>query len=199
MTVTMPPRIARLERDARGYPIPWNALRGVDNAPIFTVNDDRKHLYALRAALCPICGEKLGKWKWFVGGPRSAFDPNGWYFDLPGHYECEQFALATCPYLAMPRYLKRVDVPDPSKLPQDITPILLDNTQIADRPEVFVTIASDRMEVQPGPASPYVRPVRPVLGYEFWRHGRQLTEAEALPWLRAALGADWKPPELSAP
>jgi hypothetical protein len=195
----MPPRVARLPQDARGYAIPWNVLRGVDGEPIFTVNDDRKYGLALRLGLCPICGERLGRWKWFVGGPRSAFDPNGWYFDLPGHHECEQYALTVCPYLAMPRYLKRIDVPDPSKLPRDITPVLLDETQISDRPIIFVTVASNRIEVSDrGPLTPYVRPVRPVLDYEYWRHGRQITEAEAMPFLRAALGESWQPPRRAA-
>jgi hypothetical protein len=196
MTAALPPRIARLPQDARGYPIPWNVLRGVDGAPIFTVNDDEKHLRALYENLCPICGEKLGRWKWFVGGPRSAFSEHGWYFDLPGHHECETFALAACPYLAMPRYLKRIDIPDPSKLPRDMVTVLLDETQIADRPEIFVTIASDRIEVQEReyPLTPYVRPARPPLGYQFWRHGQRLMMSEALPFLRAALGADWMPP-----
>ena len=194
-----PPRIARLPRDKRGYPIPWNVLRGVDDTPIFTVNDDRRHFQAMREGLCPICGERLGRWKWFVGGPRSAFDPNGWYLDLPGHHECERFALAVCPYLAMPQYLKRVDVPDPSKL-GDVTPILLDRTQIADRPEVFVTVASDCAEMSENqlPLLPYVRPVRPYLGIEYWRHGQQIGLEAALPFLRAALGENWTEPEIRA-
>jgi hypothetical protein len=71
----------------------------------FTVNDDGKHWVAIERGICPISGETLGKWKWFVGGPRSAFDENGWYSDLPGHRECIEFSLATCPYLAAPKYL----------------------------------------------------------------------------------------------
>src|SRR5262249_26747548 len=73
----MPPRIARLPRDKRGYPIPWNIQRDANGLPLFTVNDDRKHYLAVRQGLCPICGETLGKWKWFIGGPRSAFHPDG--------------------------------------------------------------------------------------------------------------------------
>ena len=113
-----PERIARLPHDKRGFPIPWNVLRGVDDAPIFTVNDERKSQQALTRELCPICGERLGRWKWWVGGPRAAFDEHGWYIDLPVHQECAHYALQTCPYLASPRYVEdhRVDVPDPSKL-----------------------------------------------------------------------------------
>jgi len=115
--MTVPDRIARLPRDPRGFPIPWNVLRTEDGATaFFTVNDDRKAWRALREGLCPLCGERLGRWLWFVGGPRSAFDPSGYYIDLPGHRECMEFALRTCPYLAAPKYLGRVDVTRPEKL-----------------------------------------------------------------------------------
>lgn len=79
-----PYRIARLPKDPRGYPIPWNILRGPDGHPFFIVNDDQRHLRALVESRCPLCGERLGRWRVFVGGPLSAFDKNGWYLDLPG-------------------------------------------------------------------------------------------------------------------
>jgi hypothetical protein len=198
VNIPFPDRIARLPRDKRGYPIPWNVLRDVDGNPLFTVNDDRRAWRALRSQLCPICGERLGRWRWFVGGPRSAFDEYGWYLDLPGHHECMSFALAICPYLAAPKYLGRVDVTRPEKLPPEAR-VLLDETIITDRPEVFVAVASNRMEINPRPVpelQPYVRPARPALAYEYWRHGRQITEAEAMPWLYAAMGAEWNIPEV---
>ena len=126
---TMPPRIAALERDHRGYPIPWNVLRGDDGTPLFTINDDRKTARALRERICPICGVRLGRWLWFVGGPLSAFDPNGWYLNLPAHVDCVEYALTTCPYLAAQQYLKRLDVIDPGKLPS-AAKVFIDETVI---------------------------------------------------------------------
>jgi len=206
--VLFPPRIARLERDARGYPIPWNVLRGDDGTPFFTVNDDRKRHRALCEELCPICGERLGRWKWFVGGPLSAFDPNGWFIDLPMHAECARFALATCPYLAAPKWLAREEkhIPHADKLPA--VP-LVDPTLMPDRPELFVAIASAKVEINGGsayavrlgdrvlPLGAYLRPARPVLDYEFWRQGEPLPLAAALPILREVFGPDWFPPERS--
>ena len=191
----MPERIAKLPRDPRGYPIPYNVARGVDGTPLFTVNDSRTHMQCLCQGLCPICGETLGKWKWFVGGPRSAFEEHGWYIDLPGHAECEKFALQTCPYLAAPRYLGRIDIV-PEKLPG--AAILIDETQIPGRPDFFVAVAGDRVEIsappEPGLHLPYVRPVRPFLEYEFWQHGQQIPVHRAMPILRGLFGADWKLP-----
>lgn len=194
--MTIPARIARLPKDARGYPIPWNVEADVDGKPIFTVNDSVKACRALMEGLCPICGEKLGRWKWFIGGPGSAFDPNGWYIDLPAHYECAAFALATCPYLAMPRYLGRIDVPDPRKLRPEVI-ALLNPTMLPDRPEVFVAVAGAEVEVNlHGVPLPYVRPARPFLAYEFWQHGKQIPVDLAMPTLRAIFGAEWQLPEV---
>jgi hypothetical protein len=195
MELPIPPRIASLPVDSRGYPIPWNVLRNAAGEVFFTVNDDRKAWEALRRQLCPICGERLGKWKWFVGGPRSAFDEHGWYLDLPGHHECMQYALTICPYLAAPKYLGRIDVVHPEKLPPEAD-ILLDETMISDRPEVFVAVASDAIEAKPGRPGvmPYVRPMRPVLAYEFWRHGEQIPLHRAMPVLRGLFGAEWTVP-----
>jgi hypothetical protein len=193
--VTVPERIARLPHDRRGYPIPWNVVTVEDGTPFFTINDDRRHWRALRENLCPICGEHLRGERWFTGGPRSAFDEHGWYLDLPGHHECVTFALATCPYLASPKYLGRIDVPDATKLPPELR-ILIDETVIPERPDVFVTVASNRVEMQErGLLFPYVRPKRPYLAHEYWRHGRQIEVEEALPFLRAALGIDWTEPK----
>jgi hypothetical protein len=195
--LTVPERIARLPRDPRGYPIPWNVLREGDTA-FFTINDDRRAWEALRKGLCPICGERLGRYLWFVGGPRSAFDPGGCYLDLPGHRDCMEFALMTCPYLAMPKYLGRIDVVHPEKLPPQAK-LLLDETMIRDRPEIFVAVACTRIEANDrGPLQPYLKPVAPFLDWTYWRHGRQITEEEAMPFLRAALGDEWQLPGRAA-
>ena len=138
----IPERISRLSKDKRGYPIPWNVLRNAEGEPFFTVNDDRRTWRALREQLCPICGERMGRWHWFVGGPLSAFAERGWYLDLPGHHDCIRYALATCPYLAMPKYLGRIDVVNPVKLPPEAQ-ILLDETLITERPEIFVAAPCD--------------------------------------------------------
>jgi hypothetical protein len=190
--VTVPDRVARLPRDPRGYPVPWNVLREGD-AVFFTVNDDRKTWRALREGLCPICGERLGRWVWFVGGPRAAFDPDGCYIDLPGHKDCMEFALQTCPYLAAPKYLGRVDVIHPEKLPPEAR-ILIDETMIADRPEIFVAVACSRvlMSTRSGLA-PRLKPAQPS-AFTFWRHGRQIPAHRAMPILRGIFGADWELP-----
>lgn len=197
--MNVPDRIARLPKDRRGFPIPWNVLKADDGTPFFIVNDDTRHWKALRLVLCPICGERLGRWQWIVGGPGSAFDPNGWYIDLPMHHECVTFALSTCPYLAAPHYQRCTDyIREREKLPPQAR-ILIDETVDPVRPELFVAVATSKIHIKPnGIALPYVRPVRPAMAYEFWQHGKRLEVAEALPMLRSRFGADWQLPAVQS-
>lgn len=191
--VKMPPRIARLKRDKRGYPVPWNVLIGTDGEPIFTANDSTKHYTALAYRLCPICGEQLGKYLWFVGGPQSAFDPNGWYFDLPAHKECAEYALQVCPHLAAKKYLRRLDIIDPSKVPGVA---FVDLTIDPDRPVLFVAIGATQVMVgeRGGGMLPLVRPV-PPFQIQYWKEGVRLTEEEGVRLVREVFGEDWQPPE----
>lgn len=188
----IPPRIAKLPVDGRGYPIPWNVLIGKDRMPIFTANDSIKHSIAFRNNLCPICGEGLDPIRWFIGGPLSAFDPHGWYMDLPVHQECAEYALQVCPYLACRKYVHRVDIIDPENLPEGL--LLIDHTQIPGRPKVFVAVASRITEVRfnPPPMLVHVRPGRPYLEIQYW-NGVRLPGEEGTAIVRSVLGERWSP------
>ena len=174
-TVPLPRRMRGLQKDSRGYPIPFNVLRDTDNKPHFAINDDRKRARILKENRCPICGSKLDRLLWFCGGPLSAFHEDGWYNDTAMHHECMTYALQVCPYLSMPNYLGRVDAGtlDPAKLPNGCPGIFLDHTQIAERPPVFVAVASTSQEISP--RTGYVRPIRPYSDVEYWKDGKQIT------------------------
>lgn len=173
--IPIPPMMAHLERDARGYPIPVTVLRGNDGKPHFAINDTSKRQEILRENRCPICGKHLNAGFWFVGGPRSAFDPNGAYIDPPIHHQCMRYALQVCPYLAAPNYSKRVDL---GTLDRKKSPALLfiDNTMLPDRPALFVGLLARRRQLIRG--GEYVTPGRPYVKVEFWQQGKQLDPAE---------------------
>jgi hypothetical protein len=167
-----------LARDRRGYPVPFNVLRDSDGLPHFTVNDSIRQARCLKEKRCAICGARLGKPMWFVGGPRSAFHKYGAYLDSALHHECMTYALRVCPWLAAPKYLGRIDdaTVDYTKLPEHA--VILDYTQIAERPVVFVAVGATGQTImeRDGLEPPVVKPSRPYVAVEYWQHGEQLPE-----------------------
>lgn len=174
----VPERMAHLPRDERGYPVPFVVYRDKAGTPHFTINDANRTDAVIRADRCPICNQTLFRGRWFVGGPASAFHPDGAYLDPPMHYECAEYALRVCPYLAAPRYAKRIDS---RTVPQGLgEPVYLDPTVDPTRPGVFVAVMSIGQSFggYNGPFR-YIQPVRPYRRVEFWRHGCRISEAEA--------------------
>jgi len=98
----MPPRVAALARDARGYPIPYTARYDQGGMPDFRAIDSAKWMRAVRTRCCGICGEPLGGRVAFVGGPQAM--QNRLFTDLPMHRDCAIYALKVCPMLAAPKF-----------------------------------------------------------------------------------------------
>lgn len=116
----LPPRIAKLFTDKRGFPTPWFVTffdqHGApcsygQGEPDFRVADTRKVPQAIRNGLCWVCGEKLGAFKAFVIGPmctitRTSSEP-------PCHSECAMFSVQACPFLLRPKMRRNEnDLPD---------------------------------------------------------------------------------------
>lgn len=171
--------MSALQRDARGYPVPFVVLRDSDGKPHFTINDSGRRLRALLERRCHICGGRLGRTMWFVGGPLSAFHPNGCYNDGPLHQECMEYAMQVCPYLALTKYMGRIDdaTLDPDKVPSNM--IFLDPTIIAERPPMFVCAETRAYALTDGTETCYIKPERPYTGVQYWRSGARLTDCEA--------------------
>ena len=166
--IAVPDRMKHLERDPRGYPIPFIVFRDSDNKPHFTINDQHKGMRCRHNDLCPICGRELLRGRWFLGGPMSALHPRGAYIDPPLHHECMRFAVQTCPYLVNQKYTKRIDgnTLDMAKAPGVLT--LIDPTLDPTRPKIFVAaMAVGQTYTDNG----YVVPKHPYRGLEFWRDG----------------------------
>lgn len=99
--IEQPARIAAMQKDERGYPIP-HSVAWVDGKPDFRVIDPNKWIEAVNNYQCGICGQKLEGEMAFVGGPVSIH--NRLFTDLPMHKDCAEYALKTCPYLAAPKF-----------------------------------------------------------------------------------------------
>ncbi len=181
--VPVPKRMRALQRDPRGYPIPFVVLRNLDNKPHFTINNDRRVSRCIAEKRCPVCGSRLDSVFWFVGGPLSAFHPNGAYLDPPMHYECMEYALRVCPYLAAPKYAGRIDAGnvDPARLAPEMR-VMLDPTMIPERPSLFVAVATAGQRtgrrIEKGFGPKYLYPRRPYAAIEYWRYGVKLSDEE---------------------
>jgi hypothetical protein len=114
MTLTLPllpPRIARLFKDERGYPVPafveWirdaeKAARGEPGArPDFRYADFEFRERAFKTGLCWICGDRLGTHKVYAIGPMCVV--NRVTMEPASHRGCAEFAAIACPFLIRPR------------------------------------------------------------------------------------------------
>lgn len=101
----MPPSIAALPRDERGYPVPW-FVAWIDGKPEFRVADGKKFGAAVRQKRCWVCGEPLNPTQHvFVIGPMCCI--NRTTSEPPCHAECAEFSAINCPFLSMPHAARR--------------------------------------------------------------------------------------------
>lgn len=100
--VPIPALMRQLPRDPRGLPITFTSLVAPDGRADFTRADHMKWLQCVKGSLCGLCGQRLNKKMWFIGGPLSM--ANRMFFDLGMHEECARYALLVCPYLATVKY-----------------------------------------------------------------------------------------------
>lgn len=95
----MPPEMARLPIDRRGYPVP-EFVAWVDGVPDFRIIKPGWFAHCIKKRVCWLCGGGLGDRKWFVTGPmctvtRTTAEP-------PCHRLCAEFAVKNCPFLTRP-------------------------------------------------------------------------------------------------
>jgi hypothetical protein len=66
---------------------------------------------------------------------------------------------------------------------------------ITERPEIFVAVTSERVELlDREQLPPYLKPLQPFSDWTFWRHGQQIPAHRAMPVLRGIFGAEWEFP-----
>lgn len=94
----MPESLRRRPRDRRGYPIPYVQAMSSDGTPDFTAVDAGAAWAAGSERRCGLCGESMGYWVAFVGGPLSA--AQRMFLDPPMHPECATAAMRLCPHMA---------------------------------------------------------------------------------------------------
>lgn len=189
--VEVPEIMAHLERDRRGYPIPATVLRDANGEPHFAVNDVRLNDKFLAERLCGVCGTELKRTMWFVGGPLSAAHPQGAFYDLPLHDECAHYSLKVCPYLALPKY-NHIGLKNPKLATMPTTGVagVADHSPSTKRPEIHGALCVTGFDVHPSGhplMPPTLKPHRPALTLEFWRHGELISYEDAAFFMKAEL------------
>src|SRR5262245_62337805 len=92
-----PPKRMRVRPQYKGLPIPYVALIRDDGQPDFRVTDHHKRASVIKNRWCQLCGEPLGRWCFFVGGPVSA--KQNAYFEPACHLDCLVYAMQVCPFI----------------------------------------------------------------------------------------------------
>ncbi len=176
----IPEGMKHLPKDRRGYPVPVIIAVDRGGTPRFQINDDMKVEMCIHGHLCAICGRPMPENnRWSIGGPLSAFHPNGAYIDTPTHLLCLEYATQVCPYLAYRNYTNRIDLTgvDPA---QYGFIYFQDPTQDDDRVPFFVAVNTPSFEVvYPEPQTRYLHLHKPYTAMKFFDDGRELTPAEA--------------------
>jgi hypothetical protein len=182
-----PARIARLPKDARGYPVPWflawmsmgeecdPAMPGAE--PDFRVIRRGARERAWEHRLCWICGGPMGVHRIYVIGPMCCV--NRTTMEPPCHRECAEYAAIACPFLVRPR-MRRLPI---------------------DMEKERLTVVGEMIERNPGVVCLYeARSARPFnagngwlirLGpperVDFWAQGRKATRAEIMESITSGL------------
>ena len=173
--IPIPPKMVGLEKDPRGFPIPFIVLRDPNGKTYFQVNDSVKVAQCINERLCAICGQPLGTDAWLAGGPLSAFHPQGAYIDTPTHHDCGNYAMRVCPFLAITTYNGKFNA---DKLAAEgWAGVTVDPTVIGDRPPFFAYVKIRGFTVNP--VSKYLTPKKPLLAVEYWNAGEQISKEDA--------------------
>lgn len=94
--IVVPPRVAKRPVQ-NGYPVPFFVVKLKTGLYDFRVLDLSKVQSAIRFKLCWICGEPLGAYQAFLGGPLMAV--NRASGEGPCHRDCALYAVRVCPFM----------------------------------------------------------------------------------------------------
>lgn len=182
LSTPIPKQMMTLAKDPRGYPIPWIVVIDKSGRPQFTINDNAKTEACHSKHLCAICGKRLDKLMWFVGGSRCFLHEHGAFIDPPAHHDCAAYALRVCPFLAMPNYAKRIDdkLLKPQHRPDGIALVSADFMEPS-QPERFGFGCTDAYQMIRRPGQQPVLVVKRWRYVEWWRNGEPVNAPAVAP------------------
>jgi hypothetical protein len=109
----LPAGLARMPTDHCGYPVPW-FVAWYEGKPEFRATSPYRFRQAIAEKLCWVCGLPLRKRMTFVAGPMCGINRTS--AEPPSHFDCAMFSAIACPFLSMPKALRReANLPDQRK------------------------------------------------------------------------------------
>ena len=174
----LPPKIAALPIDGRGYPVP-SFIGETDGRPDHRFSDPKKIVAAERNKLCYICGRPRGRYLAFPVGPLALFArATG---EPPAHLECCEFAVKACPFLTRPNMHRRPDTyPDHVKKAIEYVDAERDRLKVSEvsrNPGVMMIYVTRSYEIaKVGPD--VIWKLGKCENYQWYCEGRKATVAE---------------------
>lgn len=169
--VPMPPRIANLKRDKRGYPIPRFIDRKADKPdgePDFRIMDGKYLLDCIKYRMCWICGGALARLKTFPIGPMCAINRN--IAEPPSHLECCQYSAKVCPFLSIPE-MRRIEAGKPKDT-------WVSGEMIARNPGAICLWTVVKYKTWEPARGEILFDIGEPIAVEWWARGRTATRAE---------------------
>jgi hypothetical protein len=174
----IPPKIAKLRLDRRGYPVPWFVqwMKGIQPTeageigaePDFRIISGEKRVRAYTTGLCWICGEQMGAHRIFPIGPMCLI--NLTTQEPPCHRACAEYAVQACPFLTQPRRRRNGE-----GLPEGAT---ADGEMIERNPGVTALVeAKSYFRFNDDEGGWLIKLVEPIR-VDWWAHGRQAMRKE---------------------
>lgn len=167
----LPPRIAALPVDERGYPVPF-FVSWIKGKPEFRAADARKLVVCVKLKLCWVCGQPLGRFKCFPIGPMCAVNRNT--AEPPSHLECALWSVKGCPFLSKPRMVRREDEFTASHK-NEVAGVMIERN-----PGVTCLWTALSYERRRDGQGGILFTVGEPVSVTWWREGREATRAEVL-------------------
>lgn len=136
------PRRLKARPKWKGLPIPYIALIRDDGTPDFRVTNELARREVISNHRCQLCGEPLGKWFFFTGGPAAA--AQNAYFEPACHLDCLVYAMQVCPFIV--GKMEHADLAKVQADNPDVT-VAVDETYTSVKSEAWVITKSNGWRV----------------------------------------------------
>ena len=174
--LSIPGRIKALPLDEKGRPVPW-FVEWIDGKPEFRIADRRKSDLAIEKKLCWTCGQRLGTRFTFPIGPMCGI--NRISAEPPSHRECAEFSVKACPFLTMPKMIRREGgLPEKAQNPGGI--------MLTRNPGVTLLWHTRSYSIVEAPPS-YLFRIGEAFEVDWYAEGRPATRAEVEESIRTGL------------